>query len=615
MSTRVLGISAFYHDAAAAVVEDGRIVAAAQEERFSRRKHDPRFPIHAINFCLEEASVEVEELDAIVFYDNPVLTWDRVLKNCIVAGERSRNQFQAATKSVLGTKVWVQSLVGRTLGGLGKAGKLLITEHHFAHASSAFYPSPFERAAILTLDGVGEWATTTIGFGEGSHIDLLFEIDYPHSLGLLYSAFTYFCGFKVNSGEYKLMGLAPYGRPVYAELIRDKLISVRPDGSYRLNTEYFGYLDGLQMTNEKFEALFGGPRRQPESKITRREMNMAASIQCVLEEAVLFMARYARKETGAKYLVMAGGVALNCVANGKLLRAGIFDDIWVQPAAGDAGGAVGSALLVSHEYLDVPRYRHPKGRDAQQGSFLGPAFSGPEVRAFLDRRGLPYKVVVDAKERSRMIAEALSEGKIVGYFSGRMEFGPRALGARSILGDARDKGMQSIMNLKIKHRESFRPFAPAVLSECVSEYFDLDRESPYMLLVASVREERRLPMPPGAAENYDDNMLPIINTPRSDLPAVTHVDYSARVQTIHPDDKPDFYAVVKAFEEATGCGVVVNTSFNVRGEPIVCSPKDAYTCFMRTETDLLVLEDCFLWKSEQPEFSERDDWRTMYELD
>jgi carbamoyltransferase len=613
MSTRVLGISAFYHDAAAALVEDGRIVAAAQEERFSRKKHDPRFPLHAINYCLEEAALDVEELDAIAFYDNPVLTWDRVVKNCIVAGESSRAQFRAAAESVLGSKVWVERLVRRALGGLGKAGKLLITEHHFSHAASAYYPSPFERAAILTLDGVGEWATTTLGAGEGDHIDLLFEIDYPHSVGLLYSAFTYFCGFKVNSGEYKLMGLAPYGKPVYAGLIRDHLISIKPDGSYRLNTEYFGYLDSLHMTNEKFASLFGGPRRPPESTISRREMDLAASIQCVLEEVVLRMAQTARQETGAHHLVMAGGVALNCVANGKLLRAGIFEDIWVQPAAGDAGGSVGAALLASHEYLGVPRFRHPQGRDAQRGSYLGPAYRSAEVRSFLDREGAPYHVVSDAKERTATIAKALSEGKIVGFFQGRMEFGPRSLGARSILGDPRDRRMQSLMNLKIKYRESFRPFAPAVLHERVAEYFELDRESPYMLLVAPVREDRRLPVPP-ASDGGGDNMLPIINTPRSDLPAITHVDYSARVQTIHPEDSPGFYGLVKAFEEATGCGVIVNTSFNVRGEPIVCRPKDAYICFMRTEIDLLVLEDCLLWKSEQPKFTDREDWKTAYEL-
>ena len=615
MSIRVLGISALYHDAAAAIVEDGRIVAAAQEERFSRKKHDPRFPVHAINYCLEEASVEVEDLDAVVFYDNPVLTWDRVVRSCIAAGEASREQFQKAARSVLGTKVWIQSMVRRELGGLGKTGKLLVTEHHFSHASSAFYPSPFEQAAILTLDGVGEWATTTIGFGAGNHIDLLLEIDYPHSLGLLYSAFTHFCGFKVNSGEYKLMGLAPYGRPVYAGLIKDKLISFREDGSYRLNMEYFGYLDGLHMTNQNFEALFGGPARLPEARITRREMDLAASIQSVLEEVLLRMARHAREKTGAKYLVMAGGVALNCVANGKLLRTGIFDDIWVQPAAGDAGGAVGAALLVSHEYFGVPRWLNPAGRDAQQGSYLGPAFQPAEVRAFLDRRSLPYHTAEGKKEKAEIIAQALSQGKIVGYFNGRMEFGPRALGARSILGDPRDKRMQSVMNVKIKYRESFRPFAPAVLSDRVSDYFDLDRESPYMLFVAPVREERRLQMPSEILESDGEDMLPIINTARSDVPAITHIDYSARVQTVHAEDNPDFYAVVKAFEEMTGCGVVVNTSFNVRGEPIVCSPQDAYTCFMRTDIDLLVLEDCVLWKNEQPEFRDREDWRKVYELD
>lgn len=616
MKKTVLGISAFYHDSAAALVQDGEIIAAAQEERFSRIKHDPRFPRHAINYCLEEAFIEAQDLDAVVFYDLPLLTWDRVLKSTLTAGEGAREQFEKAARSVLGIKLWVQRYAEQALGSLGRAGKLLLTEHHMAHAASAFYPSPFEQAAIVTLDGVGEWATTSVGFGEGKDLRLIYEIDYPHSLGLLYSAVTYFCGFKVNSGEYKLMGLAPYGEPRYRDVIREHLIDLKPDGSYRLNTEYFGYLDGLTMTNEKFAELFGGPPRQPESRITRREMDLAASIQQVLEEAVLLLARQARRETGARHLVMAGGVALNCVANGKLLREGIFDDLWVQPAAGDAGGALGAALLVSHTRLDVPRRRRSDGRDGQRGSYLGPAYSTSEVRAFLDRRGYVYDQVPDPAERARQVAQAIADGKIIGYFNGRMEFGPRALGARSILGDPRRAETQSVMNLKIKYRESFRPFAPSVMAERVADFFELDRESPYMLLVAPVRAERRLEQAGFAASSaWDEDMLAVINRARSDVPAITHVDYSARIQTVHPADKPDYHQVIQAFEALTGCGVVVNTSFNVRGEPIVCSPADAYTCFMRTDIDLLVLEDCLLWKAEQPPFQDREDWRSSYVLD
>ena len=615
MSTTVLGISAFYHDAAAAIVRDGEIVAAAQEERFSRKKHDPRLPVHAINYCLEEAFMETEDLDAVVFYDNPLLTLDRVVKNCLMAGPKGVVQFEKAAPSVLGVKLWVHDCVRRALGGLGKAGRLLVTEHHMAHAASAFYPSSFESAAILTVDGVGEWATTTLGMGEGNDITLFSEIRYPHSLGLLYSAFTYFCGFKVNSGEYKLMGLAPYGEPKYCDAIYEHLIDVRPDGSYRLNTEYFGYLDDLVMTNRKFEELFGGPPRRPESQITRREMDLAASIQRVLEDVVLRIARHLREETRATYLVLAGGVALNCVANGALLKSGLFKDLWIQPAAGDAGGALGAALYCSHHYFNVPRKRPHNGRDMQKGSYLGPAFTSAEVRAFLDRQGYAYHVIHDPDERARTVAEALAGGQVVGYFSGRMEFGPRALGARSILGDPRRPDTQSVMNLKIKYRESFRPFAPSVLAERCTDYFELDRESPYMLLVAPVRQERRLPMDMEAFRRGGDDMLAVINQARSDIPAVTHVDFSARVQTVHPADNADYHRLLKAFESLSGCGLVVNTSFNVRGEPIVCSPKDAYVCFMRTEMDLLVLEDCLLWKKEQPRFNEEDDWRSTYELD
>ena len=613
MSKIILGISAFYHDSAAAIIRDGEIVAAAQEERFTRKKHDPRFPAQAINYCLEEAFIEPSELNAVVFYDNPLLTFDRLVKSLLTVAPRGLEQWTKGARSLLGVKAVVKEYVRRTLG---TDTKLLFSDHHTAHAAAAFFPSPFREAAVLTVDGVGEWATLTIGRGAGNRVELLKEIRYPHSLGLLYSAMTYYCGFKVNSGEYKLMGLAPYGRPVYADAIREHLIDVKDDGSFRLNTDYFGFLDGNVMTNETFDTLFGGPPRRPESRITRREMDLAASVQEVLEEVMLKLARNARALTGSQNLALAGGVALNCVANGKILRERIFADIWIQPAAGDAGSAIGAALVAHHQYFDMPRRLHPSGRDAQKGSFLGPAFNGAEVRAFLARRGYPYAQVADAGERARKVARAIADGKIVGYMVGRMEFGPRALGARSILGDPRRTEMQGLMNLKIKHRESFRPFAPAVLAEQACEYFELETESPYMLLVAPVREGRRLPM------NWDefagddsDDMLAVINQPRSDIPAVTHVDYSARVQTVHAEDKPDFYQLIKEFYELTGCPLVINTSFNVRGEPIVCSPQDAYRCFMRTEMDLLVLEDCLLWKCEQPAFEEARDWKTEYELD
>jgi len=615
MSVRILGISAFYHDSAAALVQDGQIIAAAQEERFSRKKHDPRFPVNAINYCLEEAFLEASELDAIVFYDNPIVTYDRVLRNALSVGEAARDQFCKATAAVLGHKIWLDDHVKRALGSLGKAGKVLVAEHHMTHAASAFYPSPFDSAAILTMDGVGEWATTCLGVGSANTIELFSEIHYPHSLGLLYSAITYYCGFKVNSGEYKLMGLAPYGEPKYADLILEKLIDVRPDGSYRLHTECFGFLDGMVMTNERFHAVFGGPPREPESLITRREMDIAASVQRVTELIVLHTAQHLQRETGERNLVLAGGVALNCVANGKLHEAEIFESIWIQPAAGDAGGALGAALLAYHTYFGHERTRSVGGRDRQRGSLLGPRFSSTEVRAYLDRNGIPYRHVPEARERVTAVAKAISEGKIIGWCCGRMEFGPRALGARSILGDPRNKDTQSLMNLKIKYRESFRPFAPSVLSERCSTYFQLVGDSPYMLLVAPVRKERCLPMDLEKFRGGDDDMMSVINQPRSDVPAITHVDYSARIQTVAREESPDYYELIKAFEDMTGCGLLVNTSFNVRGEPIVCSPKDAYRCFMRTEMDLLVLEDCLVWREEQPKFVDDENWRAKYELD
>ena len=588
MSTTVLGISGFYHDSAAALVKDGHIIAAAQEERFSRKKHGPRFPTNAINYCLGEAYLDPSELDAVVFYDNPVASFDRALKSILSTAPDSEEQWLKVGVSFLGIKLFVARYVQRTLCC---DVPVLFARHHLSHAASAFYPSPFESAAILTVDGVGEWATTSIARGDGQKIDVLQEIHYPHSLGLLYSAFTYFCGFRVNSGEYKLMGLAPYGEPRYADRIR-KLIHVKPDGSYRLDMSYFGFLTSDVMTNGKFHALFDGPPREPESEITRREMDVAASIQLVTEEVFLGLARHAKEVTGLNKLCLAGGVALNCVANGILLREKIFDDVWIQPAAGDAGGALGAALSLSYEHFDIPRPK-PHGKvDSQSGSYLGPSFSGDEVRAFLERHDLPYHEMTDPKARVKRVASAMAEGKVVGFFSGRMEFGPRSLGGRSILGDPRQAETQTVMNLKIKYRESFRPFAPSVLAEKSSEYFELDEASPYMLLVAPVLESRRLPMDRRAFDSGEDNdLLAAVRQLRSDIPAITHFDYSARVQTVDGISNPEYYALIAEFERQTGCAVVVNTSFNVRGEPIVCSPQDAYRCFMRTEMDLLVLED------------------------
>ena len=612
MSKTILGISAFYHDSAAAIVRDGEIIAAAQEERFSRKKHDPRFPAKAINYCLSEAFIETDELDAVVFYDHPLLTLDRVLKSILSTAPNSENQWLKASRSILGIKLFVEKYIRETL----KADvKIYFAEHHASHAASAFYPSPFESAAVLTLDGVGEWATTTLGYGRGEELKLLKEIDYPHSLGLLYSAFTYFCGFKVNSGEYKLMGLAPYGEPVYADVIRENLIDIRDDGSFRLNTEFFGYLDSDFMTNEKFAGLFGGAERKPESKISRREMNLAASIQQVTEEIVLKVCRHLRELTGEKNLVMAGGVALNCVANGLIEREKIFENLWIQPAAGDAGGALGAALLIAHQQFGAKRIFNSNGRDTQSGSYLGPHFSNNEIQAFVERRNYPFEKVSGMRERAEKIAAALADGKVVGYFGGRMEFGPRSLGGRSILGDPRRADTQTTMNLKIKFRESFRPFAPSVLAEKCAEYFDLDVESPYMLLVAPVKKDRQIAMNLQKFQNGDDDLMSVVNQPRSDIPAVTHVDYSARIQTVNRADKPDYYAIIEEFEKLTGCAVIVNTSFNVRGEPIVCTPQDAYRCFMRTEIDLLVLEDFLLWKNDQPEIEKDDSWKDEFELD
>lgn len=603
----ILGISCFYHDSAACILRDGNILAAAQEERFTRKKHDPRFPKHAVAYCLETAGIAIRDVDHLVYYDKPFLTFERLLMSYLTVAPRGLRSWLEAMPSWLGQKLHLPRVVKDETG---YEGPVLFTEHHEAHAASAFYPSPFEEAALLTVDGVGEWATASYGFGKGAEITLMKELHFPDSLGLLYSAFTYFTGFKVNSGEYKLMGLAPYGTPRYKDLILSELVDLKEDGSIRLNLSYFDFLSGLRMTNRRFARLFDGPRRKPETEITQREMDVAASIQAVTEEALLRMAHHVHKETGRENLCLAGGVALNCVANGRILREAPFRNIWIQPAAGDAGGALGAALSVWHRYLGNAREAPPTGNDRQKGSYLGPSFSNEEVKQYLKGKGYPYRDL-DAGQRARQIAGLIADGRIVGYMAGPMEFGPRALGARSILGDPRSEETQSVMNLKIKYRESFRPFAPSVLEEKASEYFETDRPSPYMLLVAGLREERRLPQPSGEGIS----MLERLKAKRSDLPAITHLDYSARLQTVSRETKPDYHAVIAEFERLTGCAVIVNTSFNVRGEPIICTPEDAYRCFMRTEMDVLVIEDCMMYKEEQPPWKEREDWRDELELD
>ena len=608
----ILGISGLYHDSAAAMVRGAEIVAAAQEERFTRKKHDRRFPLNAVNYCLAEAFIEPSDLELVAYYDNPWLTLDRVLRNFSAVAPAGREPFKAAMRSVLGEKLRVGE---RIEAALGEKRPLCYVDHHLSHAASAFYPSPFESAAILTIDGVGEHATLTVGHGKGRHVELLREIRYPHSLGLLYSAITQYCGFKVNSGEYKLMGLAPYGTPRFADLIHKHLIDIKDDGSFALDLSYFAYMDGAAMAGEKMHALFGAPPRAPESRIELMHMDIAASIQDVTETVMLKLAAEALRLTGERNLTMAGGVALNCVGNGKILRSGIVEGLWIQPAAGDAGGALGAALYASHMGLETPRTQSASGRDSQHGSYLGPAHSSAQVRAFLDREGYPYDRIADRAERSTRVAEALAAGKVVGLMTGRMEFGPRSLGGRSIIADPRGAEMQSKVNLKVKYRESFRPFAPAVLSERVGDFFDMAGESPYMLLVAPVREDIRKPFDLAAFRRGMADMIPEVNKVRSTLPAITHVDYSARVQTVNAADQPEFHAILNAFDRLTGCPVVVNTSFNVRGEPIVNTPQDAYRCFMRTEMDVLVLEDCILEKAAQPKSKEGDDWKKEFALD
>jgi carbamoyltransferase len=610
----ILGISAYYHDSAACLVRDGEIVAAAQEERFTRKKHDQDFPTNAVAFCLQHAGITGKDLDFVTFYDKPLLKFERLLETYIDYAPRGFRSFLMAMPVWIKEKLWIREQIAEHCAGY--KGKVLFTEHHESHAASAFFPSPFEAAAVLTMDGVGEWATSSYGYGRGNELHLLKELHFPHSLGLLYSAFTYYTGFKVNSGEYKVMGLAPYGEPRYIRQILDDLIDLREDGSLRLNMKYFNFAEGLTMTSAAFDELFGGRPRKPESELTQREMDLARSVQEVTEEAMLRMARHAHKETGEKNLCLAGGVALNCVGNGRILRESPFENVWIQPAAGDAGGALGAALSVWYQYLgnarDVATVRGGHA-DGMRGSYLGPEFSSEEIRAFLDSTGASYRRV-EQSDVAETIAALLAQEKVVGWFNGRMEFGPRALGARSILGDPRSPRMQSQMNLKIKFRESFRPFAPSVLRERVADYFELDCDSPYMLLVAPVREHLRVPVTADEEKLFGVEKL---NVPRSTIPAVTHVDYSARVQTVRREDNPAYYDLIAAFGRLTGCPVVVNTSFNVRGEPIVCTPEQAYTCFMRTEMDCLVLGEFVLEKQAQDASAFADDvaWQEEFQLD
>jgi carbamoyltransferase len=603
----ILGISAFYHDSAACLLRDGEIVAAASEERFTRKKGDPDFPRRAVDYCLESAGIGVSDLAYVGFYDKPLLKFERILETYLGVAPRGFKSFLLAGPLWIKDKLYIDKHLKQQLG---YRGDILYSEHHEAHAASAFFPSPFEQAAILTMDGVGEWATASIGIGRGNDIEILDELHWPDSIGLLYSAFTYYTGFKVNSGEYKVMGLAPYGEPKYVERIYNQLMDLREDGSFRLNQKYFNYLTGLTMTNGAFDKLFGGPARVPETPLTQREMDLARSIQVVCEEVMLRMARTAHRKTGLDYLCLAGGVALNCVGNGRLLREGPFKDIWIQPAAGDAGGALGVAQLIHHRHAGKPRTVRP-GQDSMKGAHLGPEFSPERIEQFLKSTGADY-VRLDEPTLIERVAARLAEEKIVGWFDGRMEFGPRALGARSILGDPRSPRMQAQMNIKIKFREGFRPFAPSVLRERVADYFELDADSPYMLLVAPVRQERCIPLTAEQSKLWGIDKL---NVPRSDIPAVTHIDYSARIQTVTRDTNPRYYDLLKAFEARTGCAVLVNTSFNVRGEPIVCTPADAYRCFMRTNIDYLVLGPYLLDKTVQPPWKETEEWQKEFVLD
>ena len=611
--TAILGVSAFYHDSAAALIVDGDIVAAAQEERFTRKKHDYDFPIHAIEYCLEEANIKASDLDYVGFYDKPLLKFERLLETYLSYAPRGFRSFVKAMPLWLRQKLHLPREMSRGLKNAYRK-RYVFTEHHESHAASAFFPSPFEEAAILTLDGVGEWATASYGYGRGNKIRLTHELRFPHSLGLLYSAFTYFCGFKVNSGEYKLMGLAPYGQPKYADLIRERLIDLKADGSFRMDMSYFNYCQGLTMTSKNFDRLFGGPPRKPEAPLTEREMDIAASVQKVTEEIMLRGARHVHAQTGMKNLCLAGGVALNCVGNGEILRDGTFDNIWIQPAAGDAGGALGVAMFIWHQLLGNPR--HCNESDSQRGSLLGPHFDADEIRTFLERSGVKYREFGDDNSLCDYVANLIASEKVVGWLQGRMEFGPRALGGRSILGDARSSRMQSVMNLKIKFRESFRPFAPSVLQERVDDYFEMRprEESAYMLLVAPVQESKREAL---NGEADGPTGLDLLKLRRSNVPAITHVDFSARVQTVDRERHGRYYTLLKKFEEKTGCPLLINTSFNVRGEPIVCSPEHAYRCFMATNMDVLVLEKQLLLKEEQPQAKQHqiDEYLAQFDLD
>jgi len=605
--TRILGISAFYHDSAACLVVDGKIVAAVQEERFTRKRHDFSFPKNSIRYCLDFAEIEASDLDYVAFYDKPFLKFERILESYLAFVPFGVKSFLKAVPLWIRQKLWLKELIQKELD---YQGKILFPEHHESHAASAFYPSPFKEAAFLTIDGVGEWTTTSYGMGGNNKIQILGEIKFPHSLGLLYSTFTYYTGFKVNSAEYKVMGLAPYGQPKYKNLILTKLLDLKQDGSFKMDMRYFDYGAGLRMTNARFHKLFGGLPRKPESQLTQRDMDLASSVQEAVEEVVLRMARHIKKETGAKYLCLAGGVALNCVINGKLLRTGIFEDIWIQPAAGDAGGALGAALAVWHQYLGNERLADDRN-DSMQGALLGPEFNGWQIKKYLDEKNIPCRQL-NSEALSEKVADLISEEKVVGWFQGRMEFGPRALGSRSILGDARSQKMQETMNLKIKFRESFRPFAPSVLAERASDYFEIDRLSPYMLLVADVKKHRQKRMTKEEEQLFG---LAKLNLIRSDIPAVTHVDYSARIQTVHKEINEPYYDMIKKFEEKYGCAVIINTSFNVRGEPIVCTPEDAYRCFMRTDMDYLVIGDYLLDKEEQAPKNGGLAWQKEFELD
>lgn len=603
----ILGISAFYHDSAACILRDGEILAAAQEERFTRKKHDFSFPKNAVDFCLKRAGITAAELDAVAFYEKPFVKFERILETYLTFAPRGLLSFLQAMPLWIKQKLWMKDYLQKELGF---QGKIIFPEHHQAHAASAFFPSPFQEAAFLTMDGVGEWATTSYGIGKGNKIEIQAEIHFPHSLGLLYSAFTYYTGFKVNSGEYKVMGLAPYGKPVYKDLILKELMDLKEDGSFKLNMKYFDYCAGLRMTNGRFHKLFGGPPRKPESRVTQRDMDLARSVQDVTEEVMLRMARHVHKITGQKNLCLAGGVALNCVGNGRILREGPFENIWIQPASGDAGGALGAALFAWHRYFEKERCADGK-TDIMKGSYLGPEFSSGEIREYLDKEKIPYTLLEEA-EIPEKIADLIAREKVVGWFQGAMEFGPRALGGRSILGDPRSPKMQEQMNLKIKFRESFRPFAPSVIAEKVSEYFEMSAESPYMLLVAPVREKWRREM---TEDEKKLQGIALLNVKRSEIPAVTHVDYSARVQTITGRQHPAFHALLEKFGQKYGCPIMINTSFNVRGEPIVCTPQDAFRCFMRTHMDFLILGNCLLDKKAQKPREEDTRWMKEFELD